>query len=192
MRKVPRLPIPRLNLSSAVLLICVVVTLPSCGSSDDENDPTTNGQPSAATTPGSSAASAIEGVWRTNALSVDDLVQTLREHRLGRWARRFETNSPISGSGTSLVLEIRDGRWDLFGEPRGGAREEIDYDARFEVDGNNVVVSHEGDSNTYRWSVNGDALKLTWLATTYPSHEGVPEKVFQRALYMTESFRRAR
>jgi hypothetical protein len=59
------------------------------------------------------------------------------------------------------------------------------------VDGDTVVVSHEGDSNTYRWAVDGEALKLTWLETTYGRNKGIPEQVFQRALYMTADFRRA-
>jgi hypothetical protein len=120
------------------------------------------------------------------------MTRTLREQGLGEWVARFEQNAPISGTPTALVLETRDGDWDLYGQPRGGQREEIDYDAQFEVDGNKVVVSHEGDSNTYRWAVEGEALKLTWLDTTYGRNRGIPEQVFQRALYMTADFRRAR
>ena len=89
-----------------------------------------------------------------------------------------------------LALEISEGGWDLYGHPRGGAREEIDYDAQFEVDGKTVVVSHEGDSNTYRWSVRGNALTLAWRKTTYEPNKGIPEEVFQRALYMTATFHR--
>jgi hypothetical protein len=29
----------------------------------------------------------------------------------------------------------------------------------------------------------------TWLETTYPGFKGIPEEVFQRALYMTADFR---
>jgi hypothetical protein len=39
---------------------------------------------------------------------------------------RFEQNAPVSDTPTVLVLEIRDGDWDLYGQPRGGQREEID------------------------------------------------------------------
>jgi len=45
---------------------------------------------------------------------------------------------------------------------------------------NCVVVSQEGDSNTYRWSVCGDVLKLTRMETTYPPNNGILEAVFQR------------
>lgn len=66
----------------------------------------------------------------------------------------------------------------LYGDPRGGAREEIDYDAQLKVDGTTVGVSHEGDSNTYRWSVRGDDLTLAWQQTTYEPHMGNPEELF--------------
>jgi hypothetical protein len=36
--------------------------------------------------------------------------------------------------------------------------------------------------------VDGDTLTLEWLNTTIPSSDGIPEEVFQRALYMTEEF----
>jgi hypothetical protein len=52
------------------------------------------------------------------------------------------------------------------------------------------VVSHEGDSNAYRWSVDGEYLTLTWQKTTYPPYGAIPEEVFQRALYMTARFKR--
>lgn len=113
--------------------------------------------------------------------------QTLRESGLGKWVDRFERVAPISEK-TSLVLQLNDGRWDLYGEPDGGPRQEIDFDAEFVVTGNRLEVSHENDSNTYRWSVEGDVLRLTWLETTYPDFKGIPEEVFQRALYMTEDF----
>jgi hypothetical protein len=58
------------------------------------------------------------------------------------------------------------------------------------VEGDEVVVNHSDGSNTFRWSVNGDVLMLTWLETTFASDTGVPEEAFQRALYMTAEFRR--
>jgi hypothetical protein len=61
---------------------------------------------------------------------------------------------------------------------------------RYEQDGDQIVAGSEGDSNTYRWSVDGTYLPLTWQKTTYPPRLGIPEEVFQRALYMTAKFDR--
>jgi hypothetical protein len=87
-----------------------------------------------------------------------------------------------------FILKIRAGRWDLYGKAEGGAAEPLDYDATYEVLGHTVVASHEGDSNTYLWSVDGDTPTLTWVGTIYGSTQGIPEEVFQRAFYMTEKF----
>ena len=131
------------------------------------------------------------GTWRTNPITLTEMTRTLHEQGLGEWGAPFERNAPISSAPTVLVLEIRDGSWDLYGQPRGGQREEIDYDAEYEIKGDTVVVSHERDANTYRWAVGNEGLELTWLDTTYGRNNGIPEQVFQRALYMTASFRRA-
>jgi hypothetical protein len=53
-----------------------------------------------------------------------------------------------------------------------------------------VVESHEdGTFNTYRWSGKGDSLSLTWLEGTIPP-SGIPDEVYQTALYMTADFQR--
>ncbi len=49
-----------------------------------------------------------------------------------------------------------------------------------------------GTSNTLRWSVRDKVLDLTWLKGDAPPFKGVPDEVFQRALYMTAKFHRAR
>jgi hypothetical protein len=175
---------------AAVVLVGFAIILGGCGSSDNESETTPPAPKSTETRSASETAAALEGTWRTDPLTVANMKETLREARLARSIGGFKRNAPISDAPTALVLDIHDGRWDLYGQPEGGAREEIDYDAQYEVDGETVVVSHEGDSNTYRWSVNDDVLSLTWLKTTYEPYEGIPEEVFQRALYMTEDFHR--
>jgi len=40
--------------------------------------------------------------------------------------------------------------------------------------------------------VDGDTLTLEFLTAAIPPHEGVPDEVFQRALYMTRDFKRDR
>ena len=132
------------------------------------------------------------GTWRTDPITVADMVKTLRKAGLADSIPGFKRNAPVSDAPTELVLEIGDdGTWDLHGQPEGGSREEIDYDAQYQVQGDTVVVSHEGESNTHRWSVSDDVLSLSWIKTTYGPHKGIPEEVFQRALYETAEFHRA-
>jgi hypothetical protein len=147
----------------------------------------------------------LGGVWRTDPITVDDMSRTLRKHGLAKWIRRFEQQAPIGKTPTPLSLEI-DTRvafypldWYLFAEPKTAPKRLIDYrmqdegptgGIQYEQDGDQVVVSHEGDFNAYRWSIDGDNLTLTWEKTTYPRQAGIPEEVFQRALYMTATFKR--
>jgi hypothetical protein len=51
-----------------------------------------------------------------------------------------------------------------------------------------VVFHHSDGSNTYRWAVDGDTLSLAFVRSTLPGYQGIPDEVFQRALYMTEPF----
>lgn len=90
----------------------------------------------------------------------------------------------------ALVLVI--GReWDLYGKPQGGPREPIDYDADYVVRGGTVDKVHATGFTTLRWSVTGGVLTLRWLKTTEPPVMGIPDEVFQRALYMTRKFSKA-
>ena len=160
----------------------------------------------------------VAGVWRTDPITVDDMKRTLRAHGLAKWIGRFAKHAPIGKSATALVLEIDTRKgwpgypfdWHLYAEPAAGTRKTmIDYrmqtdswggqdlpdvprgpGLRYEQDGDQLVASFEGDSNTYRWSVDGNYLALTWQKTTYPPHRGIPEEVYQRALYMTAKFKR--
>ncbi|HYN37136.1 MAG TPA: hypothetical protein VEV82_09205 [Actinomycetota bacterium] len=92
------------------------------------------------------------------------------------------------GADTVLILDIRDGVWDLYGKPKGEPREEIDYDAEYLIDGNKVGKIHATGATTYRWSVDGERLTLEWLKSTEPPYKGIPDEVFVRALYQTDEF----
>jgi hypothetical protein len=175
---------------TAVVLVGFAIVLGGCGSSNEESDATPPAAESTTATSAGEKADALRGTWRTDPITVRNMAKTLRAAGLTKSIRGFKRNAPISDAPTELILKIGEGTWDLYGQPEAGAREEIDYDAQYEVDGDIVVVSHEGDSNTYRWSVNDHLLSLSWIRTTYEPHEGIPEEVFQRALYMTADFHR--
>ena len=173
----------KIRTASIVLIALALFSLAGCGS----NGETSADDPSASPT---QTGSPLEGTWRTEPVSLNDAEATLRRHGLGKWVKKFKTEPPFEGE-TVLILDVKD-EWDLYGESDGGPREEIDYDAEYVVEGDTVKVTHSTGSTTHRWSVDGDRLTLEWDSTTQPAYDGVPDEVYQRALYMTAEFTRDR
>jgi hypothetical protein len=166
----------------------LALSFAGCGSDEaaqTASEPTTT----AASPRTTEAASPLEGTWRTSPISPSDSEATLRRYGLAKWIKRFRPLSPFTAD-TSLILDIKGGEWDLYGEARGQPRQEIDYDAGYAVRGNEVDKVHATGATTYRWSVDGDTLTLEWLRSTEPPSNGIPDEVFSRALYMTEDFER--
>ena len=172
----------KIRIVSIVLIALASAFLAGCGSDGG----TSPDKPSASQT---KTESPLEGTWRTEPISLSDAEATLRKHGLGKWIKKFRTEPPFQGE-TVLILDVKD-EWDLYGESDGGPREEIDYDAEYLVKGDTVKVTHSTGSTTHRWSVDGDRLTLEWDSTTQPAFNGVPDEVYQRALYMTAKFTRA-
>ena len=164
-----------------ILIALASVLLAGCGSNGETSSDKLTASPT-------TAASALEGTWRTEPVSPSDAEATLRRHGLKKWVKQFRAESPIQ-SDTTLVLEVSDG-WVLSGETEGVAPEKIDYTTDYEVRNDEVEAMHDDGSNVYRWTIDGDTLTLEWLRTTFPAHEGIPEEAYQRALYMTSEFTR--
>ena len=131
----------------------------------------------------------LEGAWQTGPVTVAQTVSTLRRHGLGQWVADYRRNAPFSGD-TVLTLTIEDGAWDLYGQVGDGPAEPIDYDAEYDIAGDTVTFHHSDGSNTHRWSIEGDTLSLEFVTGTMPPYRGIPDEVFQRALYMTQPFTR--
>lgn len=172
----------KIRTNSIALIALAALLLAGCGSNS-------RGSPDeASASPTTKTESALEGTWRTQPISLSDAEATLRKHGLGKWIKKFRADPPIQGE-TVLILDVRD-EWDLYGESEGGPREEIDYDADYVVKGDTVKVTHSTGSTTHKWSVDGERLTLKWHSTTQPAYNGVPDEVYQRALYMTAEFTR--
>jgi len=176
----------------AVVATGMSLLLAGCGS--DEGAPTASSpeEPSptdsAAASPSPEEVPELEGTWRTSSVSPRDVEATLRRYDLAEFIKPFRPLTPIPAP-TVLILVIED-EWDLYGKSEGKPRQEIDYDADYVVEGSKVIVKHADGSNTHRWSVEGDTLTIEWLGSTLPPFQGIPEEVFQRALYMTIDFTR--
>ncbi len=181
--------------SAAAALSAASMLLVGCGS--DDSTPATEAPDDRASTSTTSdapatsdepAASPLEGTWRTEPISLRDAEATLRRQGFGKWIEKFHEIPPFSKL-TVLDLSIEGGQWDLYGESEGG-REPIDYDAEYEIHGDTVTFHHSDGSNTHRWTIDGDTLSLEFVKGTMPSYKGIPDEVFQRALYTTETFTR--
>ena len=128
------------------------------------------------------------GTWHTSEISRTDAEATLRRYGLGKWIKRFRHQTPFTEP-IALLLVIRRGDWDLYGKPKGKPKFAIDYDAEWWQPGGRTVRKIHGTGvTTFRWSVSSKALTLRWLKTTEPDVMGIPDEVFQRALYMTRKF----
>ena len=172
-------------------LLVTVLALASCGS-DDGTTVSETGTSRSSSTPAepdaSSSGAALEGTWRTEPISLADAEDTLRAHGLEDSIESFRANAPFE-DGAVLILDIGE-EWDLYGQTGDAEPVEIDYDASVDIDGDEVTFTHSDGANTYRWEVDGDTLKLDFVKSTLPDLEGVPEEVYQRALYMTSDFTR--
>ena len=163
----------------------VSVLLAGCGS--DEGTLSTTVVTGAAnvsippTTSPAEAVSELEGSWQTNPVSQRDAEAALRQQGLGKWIERFRPLSPLVGD-MVLTLVIDNGGWDLYGQPEGGPRSEIDYDAEYSMDDDLITVIHGDGTRTLRWAVDGDTLTLDSIATTLGSTGGIPDEVFQKWL----------
>lgn len=172
-----------------VAVIGIAFALAGCGS-EEAATPTAPTQPSSpASTASPDSESPLDGTWRTDPISPADAEATLRRYGLAKWIKPFKPLVPF-GADTTLLLDLHEGEWDLYGETPDGAREEIDYDAGYVVEGDTIQKIHYTGVTTYQWSLDGDTLTLEFLETTEPSSGGVPDEVFSHALYMTRAFAR--
>jgi hypothetical protein len=138
----------------------------------------------------SETQSPLVGTWRTGVISQAKAEATLRRSGMAKWISRFRSQTPLAAP-MAMVLVISAKEWDLYGKPKGKPRVEIDYDADYVVRGNTVEKIHSTGSTTFRWTVKGRKLTLRWLRSTEPPVTGIPDKVFQYSLYMTQSFTRS-
>jgi hypothetical protein len=166
-----------------------LIVLGGCGSDDgsDQRTAEPGASPTASAAPSDDEASALEGTWVTPPIDQGDVERTLTKFGLAKYIDRFNSLIPFKPEMT-LILDIHNGEWNLYGKPRGKPREEIDFDAEYVIEGSRVEKIHATGVTTFGWSVSGDVLSLEWLKTTEPSYKGTPDEVFQRALYMTEDF----
>ncbi len=178
------------------IVVATTMLMVACGS-DDTTDaadkpegPRSSAPTSSAATSEHAATSDLEGTWQAGPMSLKDTEATIRRYGLGRYVEGYRENSPFFGDDTVLTLTIENGAWNLYGKSGDGEPVPIDYNAEYEIEGDTVVFHHHDGSNFYRWQVDLDTLALHFVKSTLPGYRGIPDEVFQRALYMTAPFTR--
>src|SRR5262249_14100808 len=95
------------------------------------------------------------------------------------------------GSFERLPPDHRDGIWHEGWSVDGGPYADND-DGSYRISGDTVVITHltGAQTVTYRWSVQGGMLRLTFVGDTMGPNRGIPDHVFQRAFYTAAPFQR--
>ena len=128
-------------------------------------------------------------MWHTGVVSPDDARAVLQDAGLQEYIQPFFATW-MPGQTNIFTLRISGGRWALYVSKDGGPAVEDDSGA-YTITGGTVTIRHSTTgSDTHRWSVNGDMLRLTYASDTFGPVAGIPEEVFQRVLYMSSSWTR--
>jgi hypothetical protein len=168
------------------MLICLVVVA-GCGRAESPHP--SGAAPTTATSHGSASPRVLEGVWQTRPVSVDQMVATLRGAGLEQWIQPFRAKAGM-GESNVFRLTIEGGHWREEYSRDGGPFIDFD-DASYRVQGDVVVLSRGAGS--YRWSVEGDALRLAFVDGSMTGDDpqtGIPGEAEQRAFYTSAPFHR--
>ncbi len=183
----------KITSGSLALLLALGLVATACGDDADSSsgatevvDPTTSPTTEAPTT--TTELPALVGTWRTEPITAAAVDAALRASGLDEWIDDFAAQN-FGQSEPSFLLEIGE-EWDMYLEDADGVRTPVDYDAEYDIEGDEVTFHHSEGDYTYRWTVEGDTLTLEFVDTTAGSVGGIPEEVYQRALYETATFTR--
>lgn len=157
-----------------------------------EAEPVTAGKTAESPTPSAAATaeespepvtSPLEGTWRVEQTKAD-IVRNLRQHGFGRYVQRF-----LAAEGTR-AQDIWE--YDFYGENLTARYLNADgtwhagVRATIEVDGDELRVYDLEFLTTdiWRWTIDGDQLRLEWLGSEGPQTiKGLPVETFVRAYY---------
>jgi len=179
---------------TALVVICAVLAV-GCSSSQSSRSGSDTPAASAAAANGNASTltpngSALEGIWRTGNLTVADMAAVLSRARLQKWIQPFRAKAGL-GHSNAFLLTIANGIWHEGWSVDGGPYADND-DGSYRISGDTVVITHltGAQTVTYRWSVQGGMLRLTFVGDTMGPNRGIPDHVFQRAFYTAAPFQR--
>jgi len=179
---------------TALAVICAVLAA-GCSPSQSSRSGSDTPAASAAAANGNASTltpngSALEGIWRTGNLTVADMAAVLSRARLQKWIQPFRAKAGL-GHSNAFLLTIANGIWHEGWSVDGGPYADND-DGSYRISGDTVVITHltGAQTVTYRWSVQGGMLRLTFVGDTMGPNKGIPDHVFQRAFYTAAPFQR--
>ena len=179
---------------TALAVICAVLAA-GCSSSQSSRSGSGTPAASAANANGNASTltpngSALEGIWRTGNLTVADMATVLSRARLQKWIQPFRAKAGL-GHSNAFLLTIANGIWHEGWSVDGGPYADND-DGSYRISGDTVVITHltGAQTVTYRWSIQGGMLRLTFVGDTMGPNKGIPDHVYQRAFYTAAPFQR--
>jgi hypothetical protein len=164
----------------AVGLATVALLATGCSSSGNSAPRGFTSRPATLSSPAASAA--LTGTWQTAVVTPDEMVAALRAAGLQKWIQPFRARSGVAQSNV-FTLTINSGRWSQDWSKDGGTSSNNDFGI-YTISGDQVVITHGAGTDTFRWSVVGTTLTLTFVESAgIGPYKGIPEEVMQRAFY---------
>lgn len=191
----------RSRVLASVTFAALATLVVGCGGDDEDESSPSDSTPATATSTtsapedaaASQAADAVEGRWETAPISRSAVETTLGAVGLSQWIEQWIGLSDFQDFREDAVvtLSLEQGRWTAE-VAVGDDPPQVADAGSFSVEGDTVLYTpNSGGVNTYRWMIDGDQLELEFISTTEPDFAGIPNEVFQRALYTVSPFQRA-
>ena len=187
------------TMSKNAAALLALAVLAACGTDATSAEEPAESRPSAALAESEASPSAsaetkehtpVQGVWMLKQTR-KDVVTHLREFGFGDQVQRFirlesvwaQDNWEWTFDGDTFVASWQnpDGSW------------KVADSGTLDVDGDRLDLHFGGEvgsTTTFAWAMQGDQLRLTWLANDGPLFKGLPDETYWRA-YLTKPLTRA-
>ena len=160
-------------------VVAIVIGLTGC--TDDQNDPAARQaepSPSSATPTPRPARTPLDGKWLSH-LTPGEYTQRLDRAGLGRWTDDFLTGEEVLDGENPVVYRFGDGQFTV-GYYVPGQPWHVGWKGIYRVSGQQVELYDDFSeiTDTFRWRVKGDRLRLTWMHSDADEIDGIPLEVY--------------
>lgn len=174
---------------AAAAATLVVAALVGCGLDAPAGQARSTSVPAPSQSTLPSPGSPVEGTWKTDPFGRTAIATTLTAAGLGQHIEQF-FKVDETRDGMVITVRIEAGQWTAY-RAVGNDAPTVNDRGTYTLEGSTLLYRpNAGGLNTYRWSVTGNQLTLTFVSTTEPDYEGIPNDVFQQAFYTTVPFHR--